>query len=142
MRDSYRISLSDCGDIGELYAAIYRCFPNETNPELRFTEWSGMPEGTVAPDSISADIYDLLDALDAFEIDDCERFDRWCAERGYAPSSDDIHLLAAQYRETYGAYLGATAEPPDDENTEETDMAGLYPDDTNYDSEIFDENYD
>lgn len=144
-RSSYKICLDDYGDMSELLDAFSRCFPKERNPEYIFTEWSGIPETAIFYNRISADIYEILDALDMLDTDDCNRFEVWCAERGYDPVSDDAYLLASQYSEKYALIRSAANDPPeDDENDddESDDIYELYTDAPRTDYDIFDDNYD
>lgn len=144
-RSSYKICLDDYGDMSELLDAFSRCFPKERNPEYIFTEWSGIPETAICYNRISADIYEILDALDMLDTDDCNRFEVWCAERGYDPVSDDAYLLASQYSEKYALIRSAANDPPlDEENDDDEgdDIYELYTDAPRTDYEIFDDNYD
>ena len=81
-RSSYKICLDDYGDMSELLDAFSRCFPKERNPEYIFTEWSGIPETAICYNRISADIYEILDALDMLDTDDCNGFEVFCGLRG------------------------------------------------------------
>lgn len=144
-RSSYKICLDDYGDMSELLDAFSRCFPKERNPEYIFTEWSGIPETAICYNRISADIYEILDALDMLDTDDCNRFEVWCAERGYDPVSDDAYLLASQYSEKYALIRSAANDPPEDEENDDgegDDIYELYTDAPRTDYEIFDDNYD
>lgn len=144
-RSSYKICLDDYGDMSELLDAFSRCFPKERNPEYIFTEWSGIPETAICYNRISADIYEILDALNMLDTDDCSRFEIWCAERGYDPVSDDAYLLASQYSEKYALIRSAANDPPEDEENDDDeggDIYELYTDAPRTDYEIFDDNYD
>lgn len=144
-RSSYKICLDDYGDMSELLDAFCRCFPKEGNPEYIFTEWSGIPETAICYNHISADIYEILDALDMLDTDDCSRFEVWCAERGYDPVSDDAYLLASQYSEKYALIRSAANDPPEDEENDDDegdDIYELYTDAPRTDYDIFDDNYD
>lgn len=135
------LRLSDFGDITEFFTACSRLFPEESNPQFRFIEWTDIPDGLIRVDWLSPNLFDVLDALSYLDEDDRAEFLHWCINNGYDLATDDVEELTSRYRSLYESYVVPQEEPPDESTT--SIISELYlPDMRSYSTELFDENYD
>lgn len=133
----YWFRLAEYGDMAEFIAACARCFPDEPAPQLRFPEWSDIPDELVREDWLAPDLFEALDAMNGIDEDECENFLRWCRLNGHDLSSDDVAELIFRY--------GAERSMPEEESPDEEDSpyASDYRSDMRkYSTELFGDDYD
>ena len=137
----YWFRLSEYSDMAELHTAFGRCFPDEPAPQLRFLEWTEIPDELVREDRLSPDLFEVLDAMNGIDEDECENFLRWCHQNGYDITVDDVAELVARFLSIYGDYSEPEEEPPDDEDNPYASDDRLS-DRRRYATELFDDEYD
>lgn len=133
----YCFRLSEYGDMAEFIAACARCFPDEPAPQLRFPEWSDIPDELVREDWLAPDLFEALDAMNGIDEDECENFLRWCRLNGHDLSSDDVAELIFRYG---GECSMPEEEPPDEEDSPYA--SGYRSDMRKYSTELFGDDYD
>ena len=136
----YWFRLAEYSDMAEFIAACARCFPDEPAPQLRFPEWSDIPDELVREDWLSPNLFEALDAMNGIDEDECENFLRWCRLNGHDLSSDDVAELISRYHSLHGDYSEPEEEPPDEEDSP---YASDYRSDMRkYSTELFGDDYD
>lgn len=133
----YCFRLAEYSDMAEFIAACARCFPDEPAPQLRFPEWSDIPDELVREDWLAPDLFEVLETLAELDGDECKNFLRWCRLNGHDLSSDDVAELIFRY----GAERSMPEEEPPDE--EDSPYASDYRSDMRkYSTELFGDDYD
>src|SRR4051812_16390550 len=80
--------------------------------------WSRLPEGVELDDLISAGVFGLMDAIDAFDLSRGVKFETYCAPRIGGAMLDELRTMAWGPRLGRGkaARLNAGAKPPQTKN--------------------------
>ena len=71
-KKSYRMELADYCDIDEFHHACATRFPEEAEPEYRYTDWENIPEYMVSSEWLCPNFFEVRDAmerLDEFQQD-------------------------------------------------------------------------
>ena len=137
----YRFRLSEYGDMAEFIAACGRCFPDEPAPQLRFLEWTEIPDELVREDRLSPDLFEAMEVLSEIDERDRDAFLAWCRYNGHDIASDDVAELISRYHLLHGDYAELEEEPPDDEDSPYASDDRLS-DRRRYATELFDDEYD
>lgn len=137
----YWFRLAEYGDMAEFIAACARCFPDEPAPQLRFPEWSDIPDELVREDWLAPDLFEALEALSEIDERDRDAFLAWCRCNGHDIALDDVAELISRYHSLHGDYSEPEEEPPDDEDDPYASDDRLS-DLRRYATELFDDEYD
>lgn len=137
----YWFRLSEYSDMAELHTAFGRCFPDEPSPQLRFLEWTEIPDELVREDRLSPDLFEALEVLSEIDERDRDAFLAWCRCNGHDIASDDVAELISRYHSLHGDYAEPEEEPPDDEDDPYASDDRLS-DRRRYAAELFDDSFD
>ena len=140
------LQMSDFGDMGEFLCTCSDMFPEEENPEYRYTRWEEIPGSLINRQWLCPNFFEIREAMEQLDEPDKEWFFDWCDKCHHDISSEDPHLLVAHYLELYG---NATSTGDDTCPDGDDDGFLYYPGISNnyFDTvtprfEVFDDNYD
>ncbi|MCO7113358.1 hypothetical protein NIB75_14600 [Bacteroides uniformis] len=140
------LQMSDFGDMGEFLCTCSDMFPEEENPEYRYTRWEEIPGSLINRQWLCPNFFEIGEAMEQLDEPDKEWFFDWCDKCHHDISSEDPHLLVAHYLELYG---NATSTGDDTCPDGDDDGFLYYPGISNnyFDTvtprfEVFDDNYD
>lgn len=77
-------------------------FPEEENPEYRYTRWEEIPGSLINRQWLCPNFFEIREAMEQLDEPDKEWFFDWCDKCHHDISSEDPHLLVAHYLELYG----------------------------------------
>lgn len=127
--------------MAELHTAFGRCFPDEPSPQLRFLEWTEIPDELVREDRLSPDLFEALEVLSEIDERDRDAFLAWCRCNGHDIASDDVAradftlpLAARRLRRA----RGGAADDEDDPYASDDRLS----DRRRYAAELFDDSFD
>ena len=123
-KKSYRMELADYCDIDEFHHACATRFPEEAEPEYRYTDWENIPEYMVSSEWLCPNFFEVRDAMERLE---------------------DPHLLVSYFQDSPHARLVVwEEEEPDveEDNLVYQGISSYYSFVTSYPYEVFDDNYD
>ena len=63
-KKSYRMELADYCDIDEFHHACATRFPEEAEPEYRYTDWENIPEYMVSSEWLCPSFFEVRDAME------------------------------------------------------------------------------
>ena len=131
---------------GEFLCTCSDMFPEEENPEYRYTRWEEIPGSLINRQWLCPNFFEIREAMEQLDEPDKEWFFDWCDKCHHDISSEDPHLLVAHYLELYG---NATSTGDDTCPDGDDDGFLYYPGISNnyFDTvtprfEVFDDNYD
>lgn len=95
-KKSYRMELADYCDIDEFHHACATRFPEEAEPEYRYTDWENIPEYMVSSEWLCPNFFEVRDAMERLDEFQQDCFEQWCGHYGYNLATEDPHLLSGQ----------------------------------------------
>lgn len=141
----YLMQLSDYSDMGEFLCTCSDLFPQEEEPQYRYTRWENIPDMLINREWLCPNFFEIRDALEKLDEDDREHFISWSEYYGYDITADDPHMMVSHYQDIYGnstsTYEEESADIPDDELIY-TGISSNYCDTIPLQYEVFDDNYD
>lgn len=82
-KKSYRMELADYCDIDEFHHACATRFPEEAEPEYRYTDWENIPEYMVSSEWLCPNFFEVRDAMERLDEFQQDCFEQWCGHYGY-----------------------------------------------------------
>lgn len=140
----YWVHMSDYSDMGEFLCACSDLFPQEHNPEYRYTKWENIPDSLINREWICPNFFEIRDTLERLDESEREYFVTWSEHFGYDITTDDPHMMVAHYQDMYGTNIVETEEELADISEDAlvyTSISGNFCDMLPLQYEIFDDNY-
>lgn len=98
----YWVQMSDYSDMGEFLCACSDLFPEETDPEYRYTKWENIPDRLINHEWICPNFFEIRDAMERLDENEREYFVTWSEHFGYDITTDDPHMMVSHYQDIYG----------------------------------------
>ncbi|HBI87023.1 MULTISPECIES: antirestriction protein ArdA [Sphingobacterium] len=95
------LELSDYYDIEEFYEACKELHADEEYPEFMYQDYENIPEDLINEYCISANIFEVLDAVDRMDQDHKEPFLIWCDNLNRNLAKEEIYDLISRFEEDY-----------------------------------------
>lgn len=99
----HNIQMSEYSDMDEFLCACSDLFPDEQNPEYRYTKWEHIPDNLINIEWICPNFFEIRDALEMLNENEIEHFIIWSEYFGYDITTDDPHMMVLHYQDIYGA---------------------------------------
>lgn len=144
-KKSYRMELADYCDIDEFHHACATRFPEEAEPEYRYTDWENIPEYMVSSEWLCPNFFEVRDAMERLDEFQQDCFEQWCGHYGYNLAMEDPHLLVSYFQDSpHARMVVREEEEPDveEDNLVYQGISSYYSFVTSYPYEVFDDNYD
>ena len=106
----YWVQMSDYSDMGEFLCACFDLFPEEEEPEYRYTKWENIPDRLINREWICPNFFEIRDAMERLDESEREYFVTWSEHFGYDITTDDPHMMVSHYQDIYGNTIQETEE--------------------------------
>ena len=73
----YWVQMSDYSDMGEFLCACSDLFPEEEEPEYRYTKWENIPDYLIRREWICPNFFEIRDAMERLDENEREYFVTW-----------------------------------------------------------------
>lgn len=100
----YWVQMSDYSDMGEFLCACSDLFPEEEEPEYRYTKWENIPDRLIRREWICPNFFEIRDAMERLDENEREYFVTWSEHFGYDITTDDPHMMVSHYIYTVTPY--------------------------------------
>jgi antirestriction protein len=126
-------------DAADFYEACAALHSDEEDPEYMFQDWENIPEGLISEHSISANFFEVRDALQDMEDNQAEAFLIWCNNNHSSLSSEPIDDLISSFNDEYIGAYGSEEDfaYEEAENQDLTEFAKTYFDYEKYANDLF-----
>lgn len=84
----YWVQMSDYSDMGEFLCACFDLFPEEEEPEYRYTKWENIPDRLINREWICPNFFEIRDAMERLDESEREYFVTWSEHFGYDITTD------------------------------------------------------
>lgn len=95
------LELSDYSDIEEFYDACKQLHADEEDPEYMYQDYENLPHELISEYGISANIFEVLEAIELMDENHREPFLVWCDNRSRNLAKEEIYDLISGFEEDY-----------------------------------------
>ncbi|WP_286778662.1 MULTISPECIES: antirestriction protein ArdA [Sphingobacterium] len=95
------LELSDYSDIEEFYDACKELHTDEADPEYMYQDYENLPDELISEYGISANIFEVLEAIEGMDERHREPFFVWCNNRSKNLAKEEIYVLISNFEEDY-----------------------------------------
>ena len=133
----HNIQMSEYSDMDEFLCACSDLFPEEQNPEYRYTKWEHIPDNLINSEWICPNFFEIRDALEISGENDWDFLMSWSEHFGYDITSDDPYMIILHYMDMYDVNIMESEECLEDIDILEDDMTYEILSDELYDISAF-----